>query len=193
MPHRTLAAVLVLAALSLGACGGAARTDAPVAGDSATVVRDQGYALLYTTIGEECDVDKVLIIKRPAAPVADLIKAIGQFSRDAKGAIEGLAKEDPAIELNNQGLPEVETKTRDAISSATSKQIIFNGGKEFEFRILLTQHEALNYIGHLAGVLAAQEPRENRRQFLTQLAKRSGELHERVLAQLKGPYVGPPK
>jgi hypothetical protein len=81
----------------------------------------------------------------------------------------------------------VEADTLASISSATSKQILFHSGKEFEFRILLTQHEALNHITHLSGTLADQDPRDNRKQFLARLARQSAALHEPVLAQLKTP------
>jgi len=154
------------------------------------MARDQGYGLLYSTISEECDIDKVLIIKSPSPQVAELVKAIGQFARDAKSTLENLAKEDPAIALDAQGLPEVETQTREAIGSTTSRQILFHGGKDLEFRLLLTQHEALNYITHLAGALSGQDPRDNRKRYLAQLARQSDALHERVLAQLKAPYIG---
>jgi hypothetical protein len=130
MLHKALSLILLTPALFLAACQSSAHAGSGGAADAATIARDQGYALLYSTIGEECDIDKVLIIKHPAPPVADLIKAIGQFSRDAKATLQALAKEEPAVALDNQGLPEVETKTREAISSTTSKQILFHGGKD---------------------------------------------------------------
>lgn len=193
MLYRAIFVVLLFPALLLGSCQSSGRSKSTDRAESDSTTRDQGYALLYSTISEECGVDNVLMIKSPAAPVGDLLKAIGQFSRDAKSTLESLAKEDPAIALNNQGLPEVESKTRDAISSATSRQIIFHGGKDFEFRILLTQHEALNYITHLAASLADQDPRDNRKRYLAQLSKKSGALHEQVLTLLKTPYVGAAK
>jgi hypothetical protein len=193
MMPRPIIVVLVFVALSVGGCQSAGPASVPGAADPEVAARDEGYALLYSTLSEESDVDKVLIIKRPAAPVAELVKAIGQFSRESKAAIQALAKEDPRVNLEHQGLPELETKTRDSIGSDTSKQIIFHGGKDFEFRILLTQHEALNYVGHLAGVLAEREPRENRKRFLTQFVKQADALHEQVLGQMKAAYVGQAK
>ena len=104
--------------------------------------------------------------------------------------IKNLAKEDPAISLENQGLPQTEMDTRAAISSATSKKILFTGGKELEFRLLLTQHEALNYIAFTASAIAERDPRENRKRFLTQLSKEAAALHDRVIDLLETPYVG---
>jgi len=190
MVRRVVSIILLTAGVLLVACHSAGHSGST---DAATLTRDQGYGLLYSTISDECGVDKVLVIKNPAPQVAELIKAIGQFARDTRRTLRSLAKEEPAIDLDNQGLPETETNTRAAISSATSGQILFSRGKELEFRLLLTQHEALNYITHLAGTLADQDPRENRKRFLEQLSKQSDALHERVLAQLKAPYVDQPK
>jgi hypothetical protein len=191
---RTLLALLPI--LLLAACAGT-RTDtaAPTASttDAATLDRNHGYALLYSTISDECAVDRVLIIKRPAAPVADAIKRIGEFSRTTKTALENLAKEDPPIALQDPGLPAAESRTREAIDSATSKQIIFHGGKDLEFRLLLTQHEALNYIHYLATTLETMEPRDNRKRHLAQIAKESETLHDQVLALMKTPYTGATK
>jgi hypothetical protein len=175
----------------LAACQSSPHAEPGQGADPKAVIRNEGYALLYSTIDEDADVDKVLIIKGPSPQVAELIKAIGEFCRSARSTLQALSKEDPAIALDKQGLPEAETKTRAAISSTTSRQILFSGGKELEFRLLLTQHEALNYITHLAGELEKQEPRDNRKRYLGQLVKQSTDLHERVLAQLKAPYVGP--
>jgi hypothetical protein len=161
-------------------------------GSAEMVALDHGYSLLYSTLADESKVDQVLMIKNPDPQVDELIKAIGQFSRDAKDRLQAFAQEDPTLSFNNQGLPKVEIVTRTAISSATSKQIVFSGGKEFEFRILLTQHEALNYITHLADSLSKQETVQARKSYLAQLAEESNALHERVVAQLQAPYVGQP-
>lgn len=190
MPHRSLTIHVLASALFLTACQTSVHPNTGRAAESATTARDAGYALLYSTIGQECDVDKVLIIKSPAPAVSDLVKAIGQFARDAKATMENLSREDRPITLDNQGLPEVETTTREAIGSTTSRQILFHGGKDLEFRLLLTQHEALNYITHLAASVADHEPRDNRRRYLGQLSTQSDALHERVLSLLKTPYIG---
>ncbi|HMN42601.1 MAG TPA: hypothetical protein PKE29_17305 [Phycisphaerales bacterium] len=189
MLHRALIVLTLAPALFLAACRSAAHSTPGPAADAQTTARNHGYALLYSTISEECDIDKVLILKSPAPPVARLIKSIGQFSRDAKSTLETLAREEPAIALDHQGLPEVEAATRRAIAGATSNQILFHGGKDLEFRLLLTQHEALNYITHLAASLADHDPRDNRRLALGQLSKRAQTLHTQVLALLKAPYV----
>lgn len=155
--------------------------------DAAVATRNQGYALLYSTIEDESRLDQTLIIKNPSPQVKDLLIAIAQFAGTAKQALQAHADADPSLDLKIDGLPAMETKTRKAISGSTTKQVLFSSGKEFEFTILLTQHEALNYITHLAAVLARQESNEARKTYLNSLAKESGILHARVIALLKAP------
>jgi hypothetical protein len=193
MIRRALSIALLVSVMLMAACAGSGHSVPAQPTDDAATIRSQGYSLLYATIDDESQVDKVLIIKRAQAPVTELIKAIGQFCRDAKSTLELLAKEAPAIALDNQGLPQAEAKTREAISSSTSKKILFSSGKELEFTLLLTQHEALNYIIHVADTIADEDPRDNRKRYLKTLSKEATALHERVLTQLKTPYVGQAK
>lgn len=161
--------------------------------DGAIVTRNQGYALLYSTVDDESQVDKAMFLKKPSAEVVELIKAIAECCKNAVKRLEIYARDDPALDLKNQGLPEIETKTRSAISSATGKQILFSGGKELEFNLLMTQHEALNYIAILAETLAEEECDDVRKHFLAQLSKDAAALRERVDALLKAEHVGPGK
>jgi hypothetical protein len=193
MIHRFGFVAIIATIGIMTGCDGSARADRALGEESAMVTLNHGYALLYATISDDADVDKVLIIKSPSMETKEIIKAIGELCRSAKGMLETLAKETPALVFADQGLPQSEMRTRKAISSATSKQILFSGGKELEFRLLLTQHEALNYITHLAGELRDQEPRDSRKRYLAKLAKDAAALHDRVLAALSGPYVDRPK
>lgn len=193
MFHRCILIALMAPVLLVGGCKSCLLCgSSPSDGEIATA-RNQGYALLYSTIDDESKVDKVLMIKGPSPQVTDLIKAIAQFSRETRDGLDAFAKTDSTLGLQNDGLPAVETATRDAISGATAKQIVFSGGREFEFNILMTQHEALNYITHLAGALGEQETDATRKQYLSKVTKDSIALHERVIVQLKSPYVGPAK
>lgn len=185
--------VLLIPVLLLTGCQGGPKRGSLEPSGSPSIALAHGYGLLYSTIEDESKVDQVLILKNPEPSVAELLKAIGQFARTAKAQLEEFATEDAAIFLDDAGLPEVEVRTRASISSATSKQIVFSGGKDFEFRILLTQHQALNYIHHLAGTLSEQDTVETRKQYFTQLAKGAADLHDRVLVQLATRSVGPSK
>ena len=193
MIRATIAMLILASAFLVAACDSGSSAGSHDAPEIAALQHDHGYALLYATIKDESEVDKVLVIKSPSAPVKEVIKSIGEFSRNTKASIESLAKENPPLAIKDQGLPAAETKARAAISSATSKQILLHGGKELEFRLLLTQHEALNYITYLSRTLAEAEPTPNRKQFLENVSKDATALHDQVLALMKTPYTGPSK
>jgi len=129
--------MLTAAVRSLG-CQGAMKRGSLEPSGSPSIALAHGYGLLYSTIDEESKVDQILILKNPEPAVAELLKAIGAFSRAAKKRLDDFARQDPAIVLDDHGLPEVEVRTRASISADTSGQIVFSGGKDFEFRILLT-------------------------------------------------------
>lgn len=183
--------LLILAVLLMG-CQGTMKRGSLEPSGSPSIALAHGYGLLYSTIDDESKVDQVLVLKNPEPPVAELLKSIGEFARNAKTQLEAFATQDASIFLDDSGLPEVEVRTRASISAATSRQIIFSGGKTFELQILLTQHQALNYISHLAGTLSAQDTIETRKQYFTQLAKEASDLHDRVIAQLATPHLDPP-
>ncbi|MCC7144864.1 MAG: hypothetical protein IT443_00305 [Phycisphaeraceae bacterium] len=189
MMRRAASVVLLAPVVLLTACQCFTPCDATKTARAAVTARNQGYGLLYQTVADESQVDQVLIIKNPDPPVAELIKAIAQFARDTKNKLQALAEEDSTLVLTKDGLPKAETKTRDAISDATAKQIIFSGGKEFEFRILLTQHQALNYITHLAEAIGAQDTHRIRKHYIAQVAEESKALHQKVIALMEAPYV----
>jgi len=189
MISRIPAAMLLMPVLLLTACQATQSRTSGHRIDASTIARNQGYALLYSTIEDESRLDQTLIIKDPSPQVAELLKDIARFAGNAKQALQSHAATDPSLDLKSDGLPEVETKTRKAISGSTTKQVLFSGGREFEFTILLTQHEALNYITHLAAVLAKQDSDETRKTYLNNLAKESGVLHDRVIALMKASYI----
>lgn len=192
--HLALVPAILLAAFLSAGCQSSASSSPPSPAEAAAIepaaaARDHGYALLLATLNDEAAVDKVLILKNPSRPVADVLKEIGEFARTGRDNLKNLAKAPPPIAIQDQGLPAAEAATRRSISSATSKEILFGSGPELEFRLLLTQYEALKYIQHTADVTAADEPRENRKRFLTQLSKTAEPLYQRVVGQMKSPYM----
>lgn len=183
---RCAAASVLLALLTFTpACRTAApRVEDVVPGGTNTAL-NQGYATLYATIRDDADIDKVLMLKRPSGDVTALVRDIAQFCRETRDQMHALRAADASLDFERQGLPQVEALTRQAISDATSKQLMFSGGGSFEVRVLLTQHEALNYITHLSATLANAEPDAERKRFLTQLSSDSAKLHQRVLSLLE--------
>jgi hypothetical protein len=143
-----------------------------------------GYALLDQLMGQEKDVSKILIIKDADAPISTLIKEIAAASDIAADKLQDFARQDAALNLKDTGLPDIEIRTRDAIASTQTHELLFNSGRNFEARLLFTQADAMNYAAHLAKVLNETEKDPARKQFLADLEKQSTDFYARILALL---------
>src|SRR5688572_18857675 len=168
------------------------RTPAPQSDALAPRAQDtHGYALLFDLLGDEKNVSKLLIIKRERPELRDLIRDIAQRCGTAHEELERLAKADPGLNLKTNGLPAVEIGTRDAIGKTKAKQLLTEGGKEFELRLLIAQHEALTYGSHLSAAIAKSETNAQRGQFLRRLSSDLEVLENRVTSMLMANYSLP--
>jgi len=149
-------------------------------------IRVEGYSLLYNLADKQSNVGKILIIKKASAKVSTEIKEIAQVFSQAKERLDEFAKEDSGLSFKMSHLPSMEEKTRAAIQSTTTKDLLFSSGKAFELRLLLTQVQALDYASHLANELADKEGNPKRKEFLTQFAKQCEEHHKQVVEMVGG-------
>lgn len=190
MKTRALVLIVLASLASQMGCQGVAPSDGrQQPGLAADRTISDGYSLLYSTLDDESQVDKVLMIKGPAEQVAQLLRDIAKFATEGKAKLDEFAKQDATLVFKNSGLPRLETETRGLIAGSKSKEILFSAGRNFEFNILLSQHEALNYIDHLGQALGKNDKNEARRKFSEETAATAKALHERVMEQLKTPYV----
>jgi len=116
--RRLIFLLLLTPGVLLLGCQGIMKRGSLEPSGSPSIALAHGYGLLYSTIDEESKVDQILILKNPEPAVAELLKAIGEFSRIARKRLEEFAGQDPAIVLDDHGLPEVEVRTRASISAA---------------------------------------------------------------------------
>ena len=149
-------------------------------------IRDEGYSLLYSLADKQSNVGKILIIKKASAKVSAEIKQIAEVFSKAKERLDGFAKEGGDLNFKMEHLPTMEEKTRAAIQSTTTKDLLFSSGRTFELRLLLTQVQALDYASHLANQLANKEGNSKRKEFLTQFAKQCEEHHKQVVEMVGG-------
>jgi hypothetical protein len=89
------------------------------------------------------------------------------------------------LNLKRLDLPPGEAAGRKLISKTKEHLLLSSKDAEFEFQLLLTQNEALNYGAHLAMVVAECETQPERVREFLQLSAQLRELHERVLAMLR--------
>jgi hypothetical protein len=147
--------------------------------------RNNALALLDDLLGDEKNLSKILIIKRNSDALGILVKDISKTAGDGAKSLEALAKTEPGLNLKAFDLPPGEAATRKAISKTKESLLLHSKDAEFQFQLLLTQTEALNYGAHLAMVVADNESDANRTREFLRLSAELRELHERVLAMLR--------
>jgi hypothetical protein len=148
-------------------------------------VRNNSLALLADLLGDEKNLSKILIVKHGSDELAKLVKDISQTSGDGAKTLELLVKTDSGLDLKRTNLPPGEAATRKAIAKTKESILLHSKDAEFEFQLLLTQSEGLNYGVHLAMVAAQNEPSAERVRDFLRLSTQLRDLHERVLAMLR--------
>jgi hypothetical protein len=124
------------------------------AADDKIRIRNNASSLLEQLLDQEKNVSKVLIIKHGSRELSGLIKAISSAAADGAKRLKGLAQDDSTLDMTRQDLPVGEKASRDAISKTEVHDLLLSSGADFEFTLLLTQAQALNYGSHLAKVAA---------------------------------------
>lgn len=148
-------------------------------------VRNNALALLSDLMGDEKNVSKILIVKHNSNELGKLIKDISATAGNGAKMIDEFSKSAGGLDLKRLDLPPGEAAARKAISKTKEHLLLSSKDAEFEFQLLLTQTEALNYGAHLAMVVADCETDANRTREFLRLSAQLRELHERVLAMLR--------
>jgi hypothetical protein len=177
-----LAAILSVACVLTG-CQPPKATP-PSGSGAAQSTQNNCYSLLHQLLADEKDVSLLRFIKREHPDVKSLIKRIASDSAAGAKLLEGFARHDPSIHLDDIQLPPGEAATRKAIASTERKELLGQAGDEFELTLLLTQAEALSYAWHLAGVAGEKESRPDRARALAGLSKAMENLYHEVFVML---------
>lgn len=194
MDSRRMKCIIVLAAFTL--CGCQSHPQAAASADSMAVatpanknvdirIRNNSLALLNELLNEEKQVSMILIIKRESPELNRLIKDIAETAAEGAKRLQSMAKNDSGLALEKPDLPPGEQATRKAVAKTKQHLLLHSKDAEFEFQLLLTQAEALNYGAHLAAVAAENEPQSDRARELSDLSARLTQLYEQVIGRLR--------
>jgi hypothetical protein len=186
--------IIVLAAFTL--CGCQSHPQAAASPDSMAVatpanknvdirIRNNSLALLNELLNEEKRVSMILIIKRESPELNRLIKDIAETAAEGAKRLQSMAKNDSGLALAKPDLPPGEQAARKAVAKTKQHLLLQSKDAEFEFQLLLTQTEALNYGAHLASVAAENEPQSDRARELSDLSARLTQLYEQVIGRLR--------
>jgi hypothetical protein len=181
------ATLCIVVVLSFGRAAQPSQTQPKLAAEKGTDDH-HGYALLFSVLKDEKDVAKLLVIKRERPELKALVKEIAETTGRGFKQLEAFAKSERSLDLKDRGLPAAEVETRSAIAKTKAKELITEGGKEFELRMLLSQNEALTYAAHLAETVAKSEVNPTRAGYLRQLATELQGLQHKVAAMLLSNY-----
>lgn len=187
------AGLACIALVLLSGCLSTRPAAAPESANEKLRVRNNAASLLYHLLGDEKNVSKLLIIKRDRDELDRVIKHVASVSGDAHKKLAQLAREDSSLDLNDTALPPGEKATRDSESKARGSELVHASGDDLEFKLLLTQAEALAYATHLAKVAALNEPHPQRAREFSAVRDQMQQLHDEVIALLKARRVPPPK
>jgi len=160
-------------------------TSVAPANKAALAVRNNAFALLTDLLNDEKNLSKILLIKFESPEVDRLVTDISKTADEGAHLLKTFSKNDPALMQIKLDLPPGEAATRDAIAKTKKHQLLHTKGKDFEFELLLTQVQALNYGAHLAAVIAANEPQAERAQQLSNLSVQLERLYSEVIALLR--------
>ena len=148
-------------------------------------IRDNAASLLYELLGDEKNVSKILIIKHSSEELRQIIKAISETAAHNHQKLEQLAQIDPDLNLLAMRLPPGEKAVRDAAAKTEEHELLFSSGKEFEFNLLLTQAQALNYGSHLAKVAAEHSSRPDEIQEFNSISRALDNLYQQVVGRMR--------
>jgi hypothetical protein len=157
----------------------------PAGTSEAAAVRNNAAALLYQLLGDEKDVSKLLIIKRDRRELHQVIKSVASTSDAARKALEKLARGDNTLNLKDTALPPGEKAARASESKTRQGELLHASGADLEFKLLLTQAEALAYAEHLAKVAAQNETVPDRAKIFTTISEQMSALHQQVVSLLR--------
>jgi hypothetical protein len=157
----------------------------PARESSSVNIRNNAASLLYDLLGEEADLGKLLIIKRERDELHRVVQSISSNADASQKALARLAKEDISLDLKRTELPPGEKAVREAMSKRKGGELLHASGADFEFKLLLTQVEALAYAEQLAQVAALNESDPARSQVFTEIATQMHRLHSEALHLLR--------
>jgi hypothetical protein len=156
----------------------------PPVRDAAQSTRNNCCSLLHQLLDEQKDVSILHFIKREPSDVKNLMKKIAVKSSAGAKLLEGFARHDASIRLDDLRLPPGEAATREAIASTERKELLGQSGDGFELALLLTQTEALSYAWHLAQVAGEHESQPDRVRALAGVSEDMKSLYREVFAML---------
>jgi hypothetical protein len=153
--------------------------------------RNNSLALLDELLGEEKDVNFILVVKTAPPELKRLVKDIAKTAGQGAKMIKAAEKKDPGLKLAGNGLPPGETAARAGLSKTKEHDLLHSKGPDFELQLLLTQAEALAYGAQLALDVAVNDTQPDRSRQFARFSEQFKLLHGQVVAMLQAKQSSP--
>jgi hypothetical protein len=150
-----------------------------------------GYSLLYQEADGIPKLKWILMFKEKSSDMAQLTHDLVSYYQQLAETMQKLSKQYPAMHIDVEAMPPIESETRKAIGYDQAKDIAPIAGKtgiEFEREALLTFRDALNEQRHLTGVMVGLEPSPALKKFLESTRAQLDERYAKVGALLDRRY-----
>lgn len=210
LPFRQFAVLAILASLATGCASLGAKSECPCPTD-ANAASDQqkssglseqrsmlseGYSMLYWAASKLEHSDLVLYVKSESDAVEEMVTAVARFGGAVKKDLEQIARDYPGVRINLEPLPDMEMRTRVALSKDRALEFapaIGTGGRDYERTMLIAFSGGLNHERYLCQVMADEEPDAGLKKFLLVTCKGYDDLYDRTLALLSKDYFRRPE
>lgn len=185
--RRGLKGTLLAGILLVGAAPAAARADEPLPQREL----NYGYAGLYGAARGLRHSAKIFLVKFESEAVETVVQDVSATMAEIVDELERLDATDPDLRLDDEGLPQIERRKRDAVTRdrlLSFKPLTGRTGADFERTLLLSESGALNQLRFLVEELDKADPDPRRSAALRRIQARLQHQYGRVVALLNRTY-----
>ncbi len=152
---------------------------------------NDGYSLLYQAVSGLRFSDELLIVKVETKPVERVVDNVAAMASGLKDDLDRLAKDYPAVRIDQKPLPEMEQRRRAAVTKdrlLSYAPLAGPSGPAFERTLLLSTSGALNQTLYLCQVMAEIEPDPQLKKFLQGAERKMARSYDQVVVLLNSDY-----
>lgn len=190
--RSTLSRIFVIIALVTPLIADA---DMPAATDRNRQILNAGYSMLYIDASHLELTRLVLLLKFESNAVHDIVTDVARFGGRLKDDLDRIARNYPAVRIDQDPLPEIERRKRAAIAMGRAREFapgIGTSGRRYERTLLIGLSNGINHERHLCHVMADEETDPGLRKFLLDTAGQYDALYVRIDALLDREYFRNP-
>lgn len=151
-----------------------------------------GYTAFHDVARQLSLVDKALWLKLESDGVDELVTGMAETMGELASELDALAPLSPAVNLDDDGLPEYERAKRQSVTIQRSLDLGMpiwgRSGHDFERVLLLSLTAALNQQRHLLKVMQGDEPNAERAEWLRSAKSKLDQHYEAMVEFLQQHY-----